>query len=556
MPRPWVWLVLLALPLTGCRRADPAPPEPPWFEDVTEAAKLDFVHDAGPLDGKYFLPQIVGSGCALFDMDGDGRLDVYLVHNGGPKGKKNQLFRQRDDGTFLDVSAGSGLDVAGHGMGVAVGDVNNDGLPDVLLTEYGGIRLFLNQGGGKFRDVTREAGMSNPHWATSACFLDYDRDGRLDLVVVNYLDYDPALTCRRPDGRRDYCNPVVFAGSPARLFRNTGGKGGVRFEDRTLSSGLAARPGPGLGVVAADLDGDGWVDILVANDGKPNHLWINQKDGTFREEALERGLAVNALGQAQAGMGIAVADVNGDGLLDVLVTHLTEETHTLWLQGPPGLFRDATAAGGLALARGTGFGAVLADFDCDGEPDLAIVNGRVARGKPSPAEGLDPFWHPYAERNLLLAGAGRGRFRDVSGSNPAMCGRPGVSRAVALGDLDGDGALDLLVTTVAGRARLLRNVARPRGHWLAVRALDPALKRDAYGALVTVRAGGRRLVGVVQAGQGYLSSHDPRLHFGLGQAARVDGVEVRWPDGRREVFPGPEVDRPVTLERGKGAAKP
>jgi hypothetical protein len=532
----------------------------PWFEDITGRARLDFVHDPGPIDRRYFMPQMIGSGAAGFDFDGDGRLDLYLIHNGGPKGKKNQLFHHKSDGTFEEVSAGCGLDVAGYGQGVAVGDINNDGRPDVLLTEYRGVRLFLNEGKGTFKDITARANVNNPHWATSASFLDYDRDGWLDLVVVNYLEYDPSQICKGNDGLGEYCAPRLFPGTVTRLFRNLGGKGGVRFEDRTVASCLATRPGPGLGVACMDFDGDGWVDILVANDGKPNHLWMNQRNGTFKEEAVERGLAFNGMGEAQGNMGIALADVNGDGLLDVLVTHLVEETHTLWLQGPRGMFRDHTVASGLSSARSTGFGTILADFNHDGEQDVVIVNGRVSRGKKATGVAavprLDPFWHPYAERNQLLAGVGGGKFRDESASTPALCAWPGMSRGVAVFDLDGDGAMDLLVTTIGGQAHLLRNVAPKRGHWLLVRALDPALKRDAHGAEVSVVAGKKRFVGLVEPGQSYLCSQDTRVHVGLGEVDRIDEIQVRWPDGLREVFPGGKVDRSVELQRGKGVAKP
>jgi hypothetical protein len=547
--------------LAGCRRTDPPAPEaggePPWFVDITTGSGLDFRHEAGPV-GRYFMPQIMGSGAALFDFDGDGLLDVYLVNNGGPgSGATNRLFRNLGGGRFQDVSAGSNLDIEGHGMGVAVGDVDNDGRPDVYVSQYGGGRLFRNLGGGKFQDVTATAGVAQPRWGTSAAFFDYDRDGWLDLVVVNYVDYDPSHPCGDAGGRPDYCHPNQFAGTAARLFHNRGrGPDGrwLGFEDVTAKSGLAALPGPGLGVVCADFDGDGWPDIFVANDAQANRLWINQKDGTFQDEAVLRGVAYNALGNAQANMGVALADVDGDGLPDLFVTHLTEETHTLWKQGPRGLFRDRTAALGLAAPRwrGTGFGTVLADFDHDGATDLAVVNGRVARGPVAPAPGLAPFWQRYAERNQLFANDGRGQFRDVSPGSPDFCGTPNVARGLAWGDVDGDGALDLLVTTVAGRARLYRNVAPKHGHWLLVRAFDPELTRDAYGAKVTVRAGGRSWVGLVNPAQSYVCSGDPRVHFGLGAAERVDGITVRWPDGLSEKFPGGAADRPLELRRGEG----
>jgi hypothetical protein len=558
----------LGVLLLGYRKAPPSAPEPdalPWFEDVTEAVGLDFVHDAGPVDEKHFMPQIVGSGAAVFDFDGDGLLDIYLLNNGGPRGQPNRLFRQLAGGSFRDVSKGSGLDIAGYSMGVAIGDVNNDGLPDVLITQYTGVRLFLNNGNGTFTEVTKEAGLDNPLWATSAAFIDYDRDGWLDLVVVNYVEYDSSWKCASPDGKPDYCPPNQFAGTVTKLFRNLGTKGGStdgepsgqprvpRFEDVTLASHLGRTPGPGLGVACADFDGDGWPDILVANDGEANRLWINQHDGTFAEEAVLRGLAVNGLGQRQANMGIALGDVDGDGLLDVFITHLTEETNTLWRQGPRGLFRDGTAAARLASPgwRGTGWGAVLADFDHDGALDLALVNGRVARGQAANSQ-LGPHWSRYAERNQLFAGCGTGSFTDITTTNKPFCGASGVYRALVVADIDGDGALDLLVTAVAGPARLYRNVAPKRGHWLIIQAVDPALKRDAYGAAVTVRAEGRQWVSGIYPGQGYLCSHDARAHFGLGPAAHVDVIEVRWPDGAREAFEGRPADQVVQLVKGMG----
>jgi hypothetical protein len=546
----------------SCGSSDSSPPQSsagasPWFQDITEESGLHFVHDAGPT-GSYFMPQIVGSGLALFDFDKDGRLDIYLVHNGGPNGKKNQLFHQEKDGTFKDVSAGSGLDVAGFGMGVAVGDVNNDGLPDVLLTEYGRVRLFLNNGNGTFTDVTEESGLKSDLWGTSAAFLDYDRDGWLDLVVANYVEYDHSRECL--DGtERDFCGPNVFKGTTAKLFHNKGLAGTPLFEDVTVKAGLAAKPGPGLGVVCADFNGDGWPDIFIANDSKANHLWINRQNGTFAEQAEVRNVAYNGHGQMLGNMGIAIGDVDGDGLFDLFVTHLPDETHTLWRQESRGMFRDVTVAAGLSgpRSRSTGFGTALIDFNHDGNLDLAIVNGRILRGPKQDVEGLDPFWARYAEHNQLFAGDGHGRFQSLPSTEPF--GRlPAVSRGLAWGDIDGDGAIDLLVTTIAGPARLYRNVAPKEGHWLLVRAVDAARKRDAYGAVVTVQAGDRRWVGFINPGQSYLCGNDPRAHFGLGPADRVDSIRVQWPDGdmAEEVFPGCAVDRLIELRRSEGLTSP
>jgi hypothetical protein len=505
----------------------------------------------------------------LFDYDDDGWLDVYLLQNAGPESKAvNRLFRQSGPGTFVDVTAGSGLDERGWGMGVAAGDVNNDGRVDLVVTEYGKARLFLNAGHGlrpRFVDVSAAAGMENPFWGTSTALVDYDRDGWLDLVLVNYVSYDPSRPCSGEDGRPDFCGPKAFPRRVTKLFRNLGPGGDraaeprtVRFEDRTIPSGLAARAGPGLGVFCADFDGDRWPDIFVANDGEPNHLWINQRDGTFKEDGAARGIAVNSMGMAEANMGVAIGDVNGDDLFDVFVTHLTTETHTLWMQQPRGAFQDRTVASRVPAAawRGTGFGTVLLDADNDGHLDLAIANGRVKRPMSAPPSvpRLDPFWQTYAERNQLLRGDGQGMFTDVSQANPALSGEAGVSRGLACADLDNDGGLDLLVTRIAAPVQLLKNVAPRRGHWLLVRAVDPRLSRDACGAEIHLRAGTRRWMRWANPGYSYLCSNDPRAHFGLGTADRYDRIEVVWPDGARERFPGGPADRQVVLRRGEGEA--
>jgi hypothetical protein len=603
------------------------PPGPPWFVDVTEDVGLNFIHDPGPLPtDQYFMPQIMGSGAALFDFDNDGRLDIYLIQNAGPHSKStNRLFRQTADGKFVDGSVGSGLDITGYGMGVAIADVNNDALPDVCVTEYGATRLFLNLGQGKFQEISKEAGIDNPVWGASACFADLDRDGWLDLVVINYVDFNPARVCGTRDGKRDYCHPNNFEGLVPRVYRNLGGagvgarsgdraparqsgdrapaqrsgdraptggsedripvrNGTVRFEDITVSSGLARVAGAGLGGVCADFTGDGWPDIFLANDNQANRLWINQRNGTFTEEAVLRGVAFNGLGQAPGNMGVALGDVDGDGYLDLFVTHLTDELHTLWKQGKGGMFEDRTGAAGLATPRwrGTGFGTVLADFDHDGFLDLSVVNGRVARGaattrasavarsgdratardQVSGPDGTtargssgDPFWNDYAERCQLFANDGTGRFRDISMANDPFCGTRVVARGLAWGDYDGDGAVDLLVTTIGGPARLYRNAVPKRGHWLLLRAIDPALgSRDAYGAEITVQAGQRRWVDLVNPGQSYLVSGDPRVHFGLGTVDQVDSVHVVWPDGAEESFPGQALDRQLTLRKGEGTS--
>lgn len=557
------WGLLLGV---GCSRdgrgepteADSRPTAEEWFADVTESWGVDFVHDAGPT-GTYFMPQSMGSGLAVLDCDGDGLLDLYWLQFGGPQSSSvNRLYRQVQPGRFEDITLGSGLDVAGHCHGVAIGDVNNDGLPDVLLTFYGSVRLFLNRGQGRFEDVTSASGLLNPLWGASCAFLDYDRDGWLDIVVVNYLDYDPKVECRSPEGKLDFCGPNAFPPVCSKLFRHRGLAGGVpRYEDVSLTSGLGRLAGPGLGVTVADFDGDGWPDIFVANDGAPNRLWMNQRDGTFRDEAASRGVALTVMGKAYAGMGVAIGDTDNNGLFDIYVTHLGSETHTLWRQGPRGLFRDQTAAAGLMQSqwRGTGFGTLMADFNNDGSPDIAQVNGRVHRGGPAQDARLG-FWETYAERNQLFANDGKGKFRDISEENPAFCGYWNVGRGLVAADLDGDGGVDLIVNAIGSRARIFRNVCPQRGHWLALQVVDPKLKREAYGAEVRVRAGGREWVRTVQPAESYLSSSSPYLHIGLGTVTAVDAVEVRWPDGQGEVerFTIGGVDRRVCLRRGEGMA--
>ncbi len=535
-----------------------SPSGPEWFADVTDRLGLTFVHETGP-PTTYLMPYAVGSGGGFLDFDNDGRLDVLLLQNAPDARGRNRLFHQEANGTFRDVSTGSGLDVAGYGMGVAVGDIHNDGWPDVLLTEYGRLRLFANRRNGTFEDVTRSAGLDSVEWGTSASFLDYDRDGWLDLFVANYVLHS-RKTCRTEDGAPEFCPPNRFEGGISRLYHNLGrsarGPAGTpRFEDVTTRAGLE-RKGSALGVVVADFTGDRWPDIFVANDGMANGLWINRHDGTFRDEALARGVAYDAAGVYQANMGIAAGDVHGDGMLDLFVSHITSELHNLWLQGPTGSFQDRTSAMGLAYPkwRSTGFGTVFGDFDQDGALDLALANGDVwaqqtgARTRPQ-----GDFWAPYAQRNQLFGNDGTGRFADISERNPSFSEPAGVSRGLAIGDIDGDGALDLLVTRIAASARLFRNTAPNRGHWLAIRATLPESGgRDAYGAEVVVHAGSRAWKRVVNPGFSYLVSNAPDVHVGLGQVERTDAITVVWPDGTEEQFPGGAVDRALTLRKGAG----
>ncbi|HRY51550.1 MAG TPA: CRTAC1 family protein [Candidatus Paceibacterota bacterium] len=571
--RLWVaGIPAMLLFLGGCGKSstrsdsDPAAPAatpkgPVFFREAAEKTGLKFVHDSGSL-GEFVMPEHIGSGAALLDYDNDGLLDVYLIQCGGPQSSSlNQLFHQQPDGSFQNTSQGSGLDVAGVGMGATAGDVNNDGLTDLFVTEYGRVRMFLNRGGGRFEDVTTEAGIDNGRWATAASFVDYDRDGWLDLVIGNYVDYNPNQQCYDPAGKPDFCGPQNFQTTVSRLYHNRSaglGRGKVSFEDTTVRSGFAKHQGKALGLLCADFDGDRWPDIFVSDDGVPNRLYINQRNGTFIEEAALRGLAFNAMGTTAGNMGIGLGDINNDGLFDLFITHLTHEQHALWVQGPRGMFEDRIAGYGLAnLAwRGTGFGTAQVDFDLDGWCDLAVINGAIRRGSAHQAPGLlglIPFWIPYAQRYQLFLNDGRGRMIDVSAANPEFCGFAGIGRGLACGDINNDGALDLLAVCAGGPVQLFLNIAPRRGHWLTVRALDPNLgHRDAIGSEIRLQAGGQCFWRLIQPSTGYLVSNDPRAHFGLGPIQQIDSLSVIWPDGKEERFPGGAADRHLILQKGMG----
>jgi hypothetical protein len=521
------------------------------FADVTDRIGLDFRHDP-ELSGRYRLPEIVGPGAALFDHDGDGDLDLYLTQGGPAGGAANRLFRQDDDGGFTDATAESGLGDAGRGMGVAAGDVDNDGDLDLFVANFGPDALYVNQGGGRFVEAAREAGLDGGGFATSAVFCDYDRDGYLDLYVTHYVADDPDVTCQGRDGAIDFCGPSAFAGEPDRLYRN---RGDGTFADASREAGVASVAAPGLGVVCQDLDGDGWMDFYVANDGVANQLWHNRGNGRFEDLALVSGTALNAFGEAEAGMGVTLGDADGDGQLDIFLTHLDKETNTLYRNEGGSMFSDRTSMTGLASPGRamTGFGTAFLDYDHDGALDLAVVNGAVYRALGPIGTSLEAYERTLGQENLLLRNMGEGRFEDVSASAPAFTSRREVGRGLAVGDVDEDGDLDLLVANAGGSARLFRNQAPKVGHWLMVRAYDPALSRDAHGAVVTVTAGGKEYVRIANPGYGYLSSHDPRAHFGLPPDAAPEEIRVRWPDGVLERFPGGETNRHLTLRKGAGS---
>ncbi len=543
----------LCLLVIACNSTDNTN-SPSRFVDVTQEVGLDFVHEAGA-QGRYFMPEEMGAGSALFDYDGDGDLDVYLVNGGwiySERKVKNRLFRQESDGRFLDVTEESGLGDTGFGMGVAVGDIDNDGDADVYVTNFGGDSLYVNNGDGTFRNATEAAGVDNPGWGCSATFFDFDLDGFLDLYVTNYVDYDSSVTCTDKAGRKHYCGPRKFNGSVDVLYRNLGDG---RFADVSLQSGVARFNKRGLGVVAADVDADGWPDIYVANDAQENLLWMNQKDGTFQEQATRFGLALNKFGQAEAGMGIAIGDVNGDLKPDFLVTHLERESNTMYVSSTAAGYLDNSLAAGFEapqITPFTGFGSGFVDFNLDGFLDLAVGNGRVDRAsKPLRQDG--DYWADYAEPNLIFLGEGDGRFKNGSGQFSDFSAPIENTRGMAFGDIDNDGDVDILVNNCGGKVQLFRNEVEREGAWLIVEPFDPALQRSPQGAQVLVKAGGKTYYGEVRSGYSYLCSNDPRVHFGLGKVDKIDEIAVIWPDGEKEIFGQREVNRFVRLEKGKAS---
>jgi hypothetical protein len=536
-------------------------PRAPWFEDVTERAGVDFVYEAGA-HGQFLLPEIMGGGAALFDYDGDGDLDLYLTNGNDAASAarpeavaRDRLYRQGKDGRFEDVTVKAGVGDTGYGMGVAVGDYDNDGDLDLYVTNYGRDLLYRNGGDGTFEDVTARAGVAVAGWSSSAAFFDYDRDGFLDLFVARYVEYDPKKSCTDAAGRPDYCSPKMFPTQSDVLLHNDGDG---TFTDVSAASGIVRGSGAGLGVTLIDADDDGWPDMFVANDGSANQLWLNQRDGTFRDGALLLGVAYNLHGAAEAGMGVVAADLDSDLRPDLFITHLGNETNTFYrnLGGKNG-FEDRSGASGLATAHLTGFGTAALDVELDGDLDLVIANGRVTRGKARGDTSVGPPWDAFAEPNLLYLNRGSAAFVKETEAGRAFTTPLEVSRAAAIGDIDSDGDVDIVVANIGSRARLYANRADRAGHWLGVRAVDPRYRRDAVGAEITVvPVGGSRRRGWVNPGCGYLGSNDPRVHFGLGQAASIESVMVEWPDGSTESFTVPGIDRYVTLVRGTGKAGP
>ncbi|HEV2854979.1 MAG TPA: CRTAC1 family protein [Thermoanaerobaculia bacterium] len=541
------FLLLMALPATASD----------LFVDRAADWGLTFTYRTGAT-GELYFPEIMGGGAALFDYDGDGDLDAFLVQGhplkpGSPDpgpAAWGRLFRndlitpkgRNPVPRFVDVTEASGIRATGYGMGVATGDFDNDGRVDLYLANFGSNQLWRNNGDGTFRDVTAKAGVDDPRWSSGAAFADLDRDGWLDLFVLNYVDstIENNVRCYAASTRRDYCGPSTFAPVTSRLLRN---RGDGTFEDVSVRSGIGRKPGPGLGVVAADLDGDGWQDLFVANDGAANYLWINQKGFTFREDGLLSGVALNAAGRPEAGMGIALGDADGDGDDDLLITHLTAETNTFYVNQGGGLFEDATARSGLGAPSlpMTGFGTSWLDVDNDGLLDLAAFNGAVnLAGAMGSGEGLAP----YAQPDQLFRNQGGGKFADVSAEAGAAFRTPRVSRGAAFGDVDNDGDTDILAVDADSPVRLLINESA-RNPWLGLSLVQ--------GTRVEVmRKGAPSLWRRAASDGSYASANDPRVLVGLGSASEVTGVKVVWPDGLVESFPPPPLRTYTTLVRGTG----
>jgi hypothetical protein len=539
-----------------------APVEPPFVES-TDAALLSFLHRNG-MKGGLHLPEIMGPGAALADFDGDGDLDVFLVQGGDLDGdgrpaaatggarlwrnERRRTPRGGPERSFVDATTAFEIPDTGYGMGVATGDFDNDGWIDVFLAQYGTDRLLRNDRGRRFVDATDALGPAVPGWSVSATFFDYDRDGWLDLFVARYVEYKP-VACVLASTRRDYCGPRSYRPIRDRLLRN---RGDGRFEDVTERVLGPHAPAPGLGVVAADLDQDGWLDLYVANDGANNHLWLNDRGTRFREAGLLAGVAVAASGQPEGSMGVDAGDADDDGDLDLFVTNLAGEGHALYINAGRGVFDDRSIPNALAMAslRATGFGTQFLDYDNDGRLDLLTVNGAVHFDERRPPTAEDPL--PLAQEKQLFRNVGAARFEVPAAAATAALSRPDVSRGLAVGDIDDDGDPDALVANTNGPPRLLINGgAGPSRPWLGLRLLDG--KRDALGALVRVqRKGAHDLVRRVHTDGSYASACDARVLFGLGGGAEVRGAVVTWSDGSQEEFPLREVGRYVTLERGAG----
>jgi hypothetical protein len=543
-----------------------------WFVERASAAGLRFQHVNG-MTGAMYLPEIMGPGVGLIDFDNDGDLDVFLpqgrrlgIHDAARPSEnamgrlfRNEFIKQGEGAgvlQFTDVTESSGIRAAGYGMGVAVGDVDNDGWVDLYLTAFGANQLYMNNRDGTFRDVSKRSGTDHSGWSVSAAFVDYDRDGALDLFVGNYLNYrvEANIPCRSLAGIADYCAPFVYAAQPSRLFRN---EGHGSFADMSVASGIAREFGPALGVSTADFDGDGWVDIYVANDLQANQLWINQRDGRFKNTALAAGVALGWNGEPKSSMGIDAGDFDNDGDEDIFITELTGQGADLYVNDGHGVFLDQSAASGLRIATLplTGFGTAWLDVDNDAWLDLLTVNGTVTRSDAQ-ASGDDPF--PFGQIKTLHRNTRDGTFQNATGlAGPAFM-RPAVGRGAAFGDLDNDGDTDVVVTNTNGPAELLINEVGSLNHWVGVRAVTGQQPRDALGARVgVVREDGSVIWRRARSDGSYASANDPRVVLGQGDQTRTRvRIRVIWPDGRAEEWADVPTGRYTTINQGSGKSLP
>jgi hypothetical protein len=498
------------------------------FTDVTASAGIKFTHNSGRA-GKKWLPETMGAGCAFFDADGDGWLDVLLINGKDwtPRGRRTTaaLYRNNHDGSFIDITRGSGLDIEIYGLGVAIADYDNDGRDDVYITALGGDHLFHNEGGGHFRDVTRDSGVANDAFAASAAWLDYDRDGKLDLFVANYVQWKSAndLWCSLDGSTKSYCTPESYKGVAPKLFHNLGGS---KFEDVTAKAGLADATSKSLGVAVFDFNGDGWPDLFVANDTQPNKLYRNLHDGRFKEEGVAAGVAFGEDGVARGAMGVDAADYDRSGRPHLIVGNFSNQMIGLYHNEGNGLFVDEaprSTVGRASLLTLT-FGLFFFDYDLDGYPDIFAANGHIEEeiGRVQPKI-------QYQELPLLLHNAGKGKFDQVSAFT-----KPIVARGAAYGDFDRDGDLDILINTNNGPAYLYRNDGGNRNHWLQLKLTGSKSNRDGIGAVVRVTSAGGTQSQTVHSGSSYCSASDLALTFGLGKDASASAIEIEWPSGTKQ----------------------
>ncbi|HXE74571.1 MAG TPA: CRTAC1 family protein [Candidatus Xenobia bacterium] len=523
------------------------------FVNAAALAGLRWTHYNGASPEKYVL-ETMGSGAAFLDYNNDGWLDIYLVNGGGVPGHppaapvRNALYRNRGDGTFVEATAAAGVGGNGHyGMAVAAGDYDNDGWTDLYVTAFGRNVLYRNRGDGTFEDATERAGVAGSGWSSSAAWLDYDRDGRLDLFVARYVDYafERNVICGDPArGIRAYCHPDIYDGVTSLLYHNNGDG---TFSDASKSSGIASQIGKGLGVVAADFDGDGWIDLYVANDSVRNFLFRNQGKGTFKEIGIASGVALDEGGRPQAGMGTAAGDYDGDGRLDIIVTNLDREYNALY-RNAGAFFADMSFPTGFAPPSIplVGWGTEFFDFDNDGDLDILVANGHVI-------DNIEKFraGQTYPQAKLLFENLGD-RFREVAARHGAALAKPEVSRGAAFGDYDNDGDVDVLVLNLGGAPSLLRNDGGNRNNWLSLALEGTKSPRQAVGALVRVQVGARTLTRYVAGGGSYLSASDTRVHLGLGRAARAERIEIRWPSGASEVLENVAAGKFYRVREGSG----